>query len=79
MHIQPTRRASFISSGISYLAIEVSSGAIEIYGYYDDGMEKFLGYLTDLNISGSVRMRATQALYAGGAEIVRSVQLSISF
>lgn len=78
MATQISRRAPFISSGVSYIAIEVTSGAIEIYGFYSDGAEKFLGYITDLNISGAIRMRATQALYSGGAETIRPVQLSLS-
>ncbi len=78
MAIKISKRAGFISGSSSYIAIEVTSGAIEIYGFYSDGAEKFLGYITDLHISGAIRMRATQALYSGGAETLRPVQLSLS-
>lgn len=77
MNIKPTKRAAFISSGKSLIAVEVSSGQIEIYGYYDDGMEKFLGYITDLQIPGAVRARATQALYSGSAETFAPIQLTL--
>ena len=78
MATQISKRIEFISAGLSYVAIEVTSGQIEIYGFYADGMEKFLGYLTDLCIPGVLRMRATAALYSGGAKTFRKIQLDLA-
>lgn len=61
------------------VAIEVTSGDIEIYRYDDEvsGLEMFVGYIQDIRIEGTLRMRATAALYGGGAEIIERTQLSL--
>lgn len=74
--VKLTRRATFVIGLIDYVAIEVSSGAVEIYDHYDDGMERFVGYVTDAKISAVVRRRAFAALYAPGV-VARPVQLAI--
>ena len=74
--VKLTRRATFVIGLVDFVAIEVSSGAVEIYDHYDDGMERFVGYVTDANISSVVRRRAFQALYAPGVPS-RTVQLAI--
>lgn len=74
--VKLTRRATFVIGLVDFVAIEVSSGAVEIYDHYDDGMERFVGYVTDVNITSVVRRRAFQALYAPGVQS-RPVQLAI--
>lgn len=73
-----TRRAYFEHKGNRMVAIEVSSGAIEIYQVdRSDGIEMFKGYLTDSNIPGSVRAAATFYLYSRAPEFSRQVQLPL--
>lgn len=74
--VQLTRRATFVIGLVDFVAIEVTSGAVEIYDHYDDGMERFVGYVTDANVSSVVRRRAFQALYAAGVTTY-PVQLAI--
>lgn len=74
--VKLTRRAAFVIGSMDFVAIEVSSGAVEIYDHYDDGMERFVGYVTDANVTSVVRRRAFQALYAPGVSS-RTVQLAI--
>lgn len=74
-----TRRATFQFDGNSMVAIEVSSGAIEIYQVDPtDGLEMFRGYISDVSIPGRLRANATTALYIFQPEYVRQVQLTLN-
>ncbi len=76
------KRAEFYYDNGRFVTIEVSSGAIEIYKVDPvDGIEMFQGYITDLNIPGSLRARATNALYNDsqiGVTFSRPVQLDLN-
>jgi hypothetical protein len=63
-NVKMVRRAEFLQGLNSWVAIEVSSGAVELYAYdFDTGLEMFAGYLTDKAIPGSLRLAACEALY----------------
>lgn len=73
-----TRRGTFTHRDNSMVAIEVSSGDIEIYQVDPaDGIEMFLGYIHDSKICGALRVGATMALYIARPNFVREVQLTL--
>lgn len=66
--VQLAKQAYFTFRADKWTAIEVTSGAIELYRIDPaDGIEMFQGYIQDLKIPGALRLRATQALYDEGA------------
>lgn len=80
MPVVLVKRATFFFKGAAMVAIEVSSGDIEIYRIEDGGLEIFQGYIDSLNIPGALRMRACNALYSDGSDHVtfsRPLQLEL--
>lgn len=63
-NVVATRQAEFLHDGFSMVAVEISSGQIELYRVDADGIEMFYGYLTDPRVSGAARLAACEALYS---------------
>lgn len=76
-NVKPLKQASFRHNGKNFVTIEVSSGQIEIYDHYDDGMQRFMGYITDLSIPGILKVRATNALYSNPAYLDRNTHIQL--
>jgi len=79
MPVRMVKKAKFWYERASWVVIEVSSGAIEIYRVEEEGIEMFKGYISDLKIPGSLRLRACNALYREEAflECSEMVQLDL--
>jgi hypothetical protein len=67
--VQMMKRAAFKFERAQWVAIEVSSGAVELYRV-EEGIEMFKGYIEALSIPGALRIRATKALYARASKAI---------
>jgi len=70
MSVKMAKRAEFSWEGMRIVAIEVTSGAVEIYGVEEGGLEIFKGYIESPRIPGALRLRAAHALYSEGSMAV---------
>jgi hypothetical protein len=68
--VRISKRAEFSVFSVPLVAVEVTSGAVEIYRD-DHGLEMFVGYVSDARVPAPVRMGAIVALCSKGAEKIR--------
>jgi hypothetical protein len=67
MPVRMVKEARFFFEGKMMVAIEVSSGAMELYEVEEGGLEMFKGYIESPRISGALRLAACHAMYSKGS------------